>query len=100
MPEITRIRTISKQTHLNRVPLETDIIQAPHPCKQQMNSTVLIAIPATGHPGRMGHFWTACHESRYGCFHQRQNLNPDAPVQTTCRFSILSFGWCFAAAPV
>ena len=41
MPEITRIRTISKQTHLNRVPLETDIIQAPHPCKQQMNSTVL-----------------------------------------------------------
>ena len=36
MPEITQIKTISKQTHLNREPLKSGIIQAPRPCKQQM----------------------------------------------------------------
>lgn len=36
MPEISKITEIPKQTHLNRVPLGNDIIQAPHPCKRQM----------------------------------------------------------------
>jgi len=33
MPEIPKIKDISKQTHLNRDPLENDITQASRPCK-------------------------------------------------------------------
>jgi hypothetical protein len=41
MPEIPKIKDISKQTHLNRDPLENDITQASRPCKRQMKLPTL-----------------------------------------------------------